>query len=57
MQTVFFINPTAGSKNAAEELVPKIRAAAKNTGVQVEIHQTAYAGQAREMAQKYAAGG
>ena len=57
MQTVFFINPTAGSKNAAEELVPKIRAAAKNTGVPVEIHQTAYAGQAREMAQKYAAGG
>lgn len=57
MQTVFFINPTAGSKNAADELVPKIRAAARNTGTPVEIYQTDYAGQAREMAQKYAAGG
>ena len=57
MQTVFFINPTAGSKNAADELVPKIRAAARNTGIPVEIYQTDYAGQAREMAQKYAAGG
>ena len=57
MQTVFFINPTAGSKNAAEELVPKIRAAARNTGVPVEIYETAYAGQAREMAEKYAASG
>ena len=57
MQTVFFINPTAGSRNAAEELVPKIRAAARNTGVPVEIYETAYAGQAREMAEKYAASG
>ena len=57
MQTVFFINPTAGKLDASVALLPKIRQAAAAAGIEPKIHVTAYAGQARELAEQYAAAG
>lgn len=57
MQFVFVINPTAGPQNAADRLVPAIRAAAASLGVQPVIHTTTHAGHARELAARYAASG
>lgn len=57
MRRVFVINPTAGKSNAAKWLVPKIRAAAAQTGLPAEIVITTHAGHARQLAAQAAAEG
>ena len=57
MRRVFVINPTAGKSNAAKWLVPKIRAAAAQTGLPAEIVITTHAGPARPLAAQAAAEG
>ena len=57
MQHIFIINPTAGKVDASVALIPQIHAAASRAGVRPVIEVTRRAGQARELAAKYAAGG
>ena len=57
MQHIFIINPTAGKVDASVALIPQIHAAASRAGARPVIEVTRRAGQARELAAKYAAGG
>ena len=57
MQHIFIINPTAGKVDASVALIPQIHAAASRAGVRPVIEVTRRAGQARELATKYAAAG
>lgn len=57
MQHIFIINPTAGKVDASVALIPQIHAAASRAGVRPVIEVTRRAGQACELAAKYAAGG
>lgn len=57
MQHVFIINPTAGKTDASVALIPQIHAAAARAGVRPVIEVTRRAGQARDLATKYAADG
>ena len=57
MQHIFIINPTAGKVDASVALIPQIHAAASRAGLHPTIEVTRRAGQARDLAAKYAAGG
>ena len=57
MQHVFIINPTAGKVDASVALIPQIHAAASRAGLHPTIEVTRRAGQARDLAAQYAAGG
>ena len=57
MQHIFIINPTAGKLDASVALIPQIHAAASRAGVRPIIEVTRRAGQARDLAAKYAAEG
>ena len=57
MQHIFIINPTAGKVDASVALIPQIHAAASRAGVRPVIEVTRRAGQACELAAKYAAAG
>ena len=54
MQHIFIINPTAGKVDASVALIPQIHAAASRAGVRPTIEVTRRAGQARDLAAKYA---
>ena len=55
MQHIFIINPTAGKVDASVALIPQIHAAASRAGIKPIIEVTRRAGQARDLAAKYAA--
>ena len=57
MQHIFIINPTAGKVDASVALIPQIHAAASRAGLHPTIEVTRRAGQARDLAAQYAAGG
>ena len=57
MQHIFIINPTAGKIDASVALIPQIHAAASRAGIKPIIEVTRRAGQARDLAAKYAASG
>ena len=57
MQHIFIINPTAGKVDASVALIPQIHAAASRAGVRPTIEVTRRAGQARDLAAKYASSG
>ena len=57
MQHIFIINPTAGKVDASVALIPQIHAAASRAGLHPTIEVTRRAGQARDLATQYAAGG
>ena len=57
MQHIFIINPTAGKVDASVALIPQIHAAASRAGLRPTIEVTRRAGQARDLAAQYAAGG
>ena len=57
MQHIFIINPTAGKVDASVALIPQIHAAASRAGIHPTIEVTRRAGQARDLAAKYAASG
>lgn len=59
MEHVFIINPAAGRTDAGAQLVPAIRTAAAALGVEEQVHieRTEGPGHARELVERYAAGG
>lgn len=54
MQQVFIINPKAGKKDASHWLIPAIRMAADQAGLNPEIYCTECAGHARRLTEKLA---